>query len=910
MQPASKRRRTDASENEEVAMSDVSTDDESEEIQSDCSEYQPTSASEDSSEGEWLSKEAMEHANATRRRALIAYREQRNLSSEIKLYPRKVEFDVTKFKSSLEMLRQLRKERQKRQEQQFGVPSNESSSGGPEVAEAQKVVNQTNSYEKKIQNSRRRANCVPDEEDNYGAGIFKSRQILLSDDDDDDSDAKEETYVPMVSSIDETNSMEKDDDSETESLSCFPSLAEKGVRRRRVLVASDDESDSQDVSTSSPRVVPSAVKLRQLPTKSSKLNFEASCLEFFETADEDELSALPRCTKKMAKLIIEARPFRSFSKMIKLFEHRKGISTLVCDSYRHVIQLQNDMDKLLCDCERIAANLEGQVSQLKESSDSWVSKPALLSESLELKPYQLVGLNWLILLRKLGVSAVLADEMGLGKTVQVIAFLAYLKEHQVNHPNLIIVPSSTLDNWLSELNRWCPSLSVLTYYGNAEDRSFIRLEVDSGRLSGFDVVLTTYQLAVGSSQDRAFHKRLGINYAIFDEAHMLKSCNTARYKKLMQLNARQRILLTGTPLQNNLVELVSLMHFVMPDLFAKYAHNLKELLASFEFKNGVSSSCKDSKIEQAKRIMKTFTLRRLKSEVLEQLPKKHERLELCELTETQGPLYNQLMSYCSDVLREGAKDAAQSQGNLCAMFMQLRKAANHPLLLRSLYNEKTVRRMAKALFKNFKVPLEALYEDLLTKSDFDLHRLCCQHKKLFRLKLPVSAVLNSAKISALEKILPEAKSQGSKVLLFSQFTMVLDILEVYLQHKKYSYVRMDGSTPVVERKGLIDHFNASDVFIFLLSTRAGGLGVNLTSANVIILHDIDYNPHNDRQAEDRCHRVGQTKDVYVIKLIAKDTIDETMLACAQRKLLLERKVTAAEDNEEDIESLLRQVICN
>ncbi|CDW55531.1 SNF2 N and Helicase C domain containing protein, partial [Trichuris trichiura] len=606
--------------------------------------------------------------------------------------------------------------------------------------------------------------------------------------------------------------------------------------------------------------------------------FQNRCLDFFETADEDELA-------------------------IESFENRKGISTFVCDSYRHVIQLQNDMDTLLCDCEGIAADLESHVSRLKESSDSWVSKPALLSErlilhcrkqsglaflkfSLELKPYQLIGLNWLILLRKLGVSAVLADEMARDRMDL---------EKQCNIKSIIPILLLFHHNWLSELNRWCPSLSVLTYYGNAEDRSFIRLEVDSGRLSGFDVVLTTYQLAVGSSQDRAFHKRLGINYAIFDEAHMLKSCNTARYKKLMQLNARQRILLTGTPLQNNLVELVSLMHFVMPDLFAKYAHNLKELL--------------ESKIEQAKRIMKTFTLRRLKSEVLEQLPEKHERLELCELTETQAPLYNQLMSYCSD-------------GNVCAMFMQLRKAANHPLLLRSLYNEKAVRKMAKALFKV--LAAYSLYEDLLTKSDFDLHKLCCQHK-LFRLKLPVSAVLNSAKISALEKILPEAKSQGSKVLLFSQFTMVLDILEVYLQHKKYSYVRMDGSTPVVERKGLIDHFNGSDVFIFLLSTRAGGLGVNLTSANVIILHDIDYNPHNDRQAEDRCHRVGQTKDVYVIKLIAKDTIDETMLACAQRKLLLERKVTAAEDSkekgllfvscrhitfsdEEDIESLLRQVI--
>uniref|UniRef100_A0A5S6QSC2 SWI/SNF-related matrix-associated actin-dependent regulator of chromatin subfamily A containing DEAD/H box 1 homolog n=1 Tax=Trichuris muris TaxID=70415 RepID=A0A5S6QSC2_TRIMR len=897
---ASKRKRTNSSEDAEAVDSEVASDDESDEVQSNCSEYQPTSASDDSSEGEWLNREAMKQSYAARKRQLIAYREQRNLSSGLISHPPKVQFDTTKFKSSLEMLRHLREERQKRRQQQTGGSSKKLSAGcsnETEFIEAPKVVIPTNNCETKAQNVKKKANRIPDDEDSYGAGLLKSRQILLSDEDDDN-----EGVGCAVNSNDAIASNERDDDSGAESLSCFPSLGTKRVRKRKVLMASDDETDNQGDSSEAS----AEVELNQGVSKSSKLRFKAMCLQFFETANEDELAAVPRCSRRMAKLIIEARPFGSFDRMMKLFEDRKGISTVVCKSYKQSVQLQGSLDKLLHSCEKIAAKLEKHISQMKEHSKGWVSKLALLSDSLALKPYQLVGLNWLILLREHGVNAVLADEMGLGKTVQVIAFLAYLKEHQVNQPNLIIVPASTLDNWLSELNRWCSSLSVLTYYGSAEDRCYIRQEVDCGRLSGFDVVLTTYQMAVGNSQDRAFHKRLKINYAIFDEAHMLKSCTTTRYKKLMQVNARQRILLTGTPLQNNLVELVSLMHFVMPKLFMKYAHNLKELLACFEVKNTVSALFKSSKIEQAKRIMKPFTLRRLKSEVLEQLPKKHERLELCELTETQGPLYNQLMSYCSDVLRDDADGTEKSQGNLCAMFMQLRKAANHPLLLRSLYTDETVRKMAKVLFKKGKQPMEVFYEELLEKSDFALHKLCCQNKKLFRLKLPISAILNSAKISALERILPDAKSKGSKVLLFSQFTTVLDILETYLQHKKYTYVRLDGSTPVVARKGLIDHFNESDVFVFLLSTRAGGLGVNLTSANIIILHDIDYNPHNDRQAEDRCHRVGQTKDVYVVKLIAKNTIDETMLACAQKKLVLERKVTAADD-EEDIKSLLRQV---
>ncbi|KAL1237542.1 putative regulator of chromatin subfamily A [Trichinella spiralis] len=230
--------------------------------------------------------------------------------------------------------------------------------------------------------------------------------------------------------------------------------------------------------------------------------------------------------------------------------------------------------------------------------------------------------------------------------------------------------------------------------------------------------------------------------------------------------------------------------------------------------------------------------------------------------------------------------------------MKLRKAANHPLLLRWHYKEKKLNKIAKVVAKEKvykKFQLSEVVEDLMLKSDFEIHKLCCQHKKLNRLKLSDSAINDSGKLIALDGILAEAKQQGNKVLLFSQFVIVLDVLEEFLNLKQIRYLRLDGQTPVVERQQLIDMFNSSeDIFIFLLSTRAGGLGINLTSANVIVLYDIDYNPHNDRQAEDRCHRVGQKKDVHVIKLISKDTVDESMLACANKKLELERQITTAD----------------
>lgn len=245
--------------------------------------------------------------------------------------------------------------------------------------------------------------------------------------------------------------------------------------------------------------------------------------------------------------------------------------------------------------------------------------------------------------------------------------------------------------------------------------------------------------------------------------------------------------------------------------------------------------------------------------------------------------------------------------------MQLRKMANHPLLHRQQYSSRRLATMSRLMIKepshrdSDPVLIE---EDMAVMSDFELHRLCQQYPALQEHQLTTEQLLDSGKFHHLAPLLTNLKEQGHRVALFSQFTMMLDVLEVLLKHHKHRYIRMDGSTPISDRIVLIDQFNTDrDIFVFLLSTRAGGLGINLTSANVVILHDIDCNPYNDKQAEDRCHRVGQTRDVKVIKLISKDTIEDAMLRIGQRKLKLEQDMTATEGDEDtipdDMASLLK-----
>ncbi|KAM9455793.1 SWI/SNF-related matrix-associated actin-dependent regulator of chromatin subfamily A containing DEAD/H box 1b isoform 2-T2 [Clarias gariepinus] len=616
---------------------------------------------------------------------------------------------------------------------------------------------------------------------------------------------------------------------------------------------------------------------------------KAQILDFFQKATVDELTLIAGCSVKKAQKIIELRPYQTWSSLDDVLHRGNGLSAELLTGCREVLREREVVQGLMVKCEKISRDMAELVQQGLGS----MKQPDILNSSFELKPYQLIGLSWLTLLHKNQLSGILADEMGLGKTIQVISFLAHLYEEGNRGPHLITVPSSTLDNWVRELNLWCPSLKVLVYYGSVEERKCIRYEILNEEVD-YNIIVSTYNLAIGNSSDRSLFRKLRLQYAVFDEGHMLKNMSSLRYRHLMGINAKKRLLLTGTPLQNNLLELMSLLNFIMPNMFSSSTSQIAKM---FSMKSSEEqSSFEKDRIAHAKLIMKPFILRRIKSEVLKQLPAKEEQIEFCSMSQKQQQLYDALFSKLKS-------SSNTEKRELTNVMMQLRKMANHPLLHRQYYSSKRLSAMSRLMLKepsHRESDPALIEEDMAVMSDFELHRLCQQYTALHEHQLTTEQLLDSGKLHLLTPLLTNLKEQGHRVALFSQFTMMLDILEVLLKHHKHRYIRMDGSTPMSDRIVLIDQFNTDrDIFVFLLSTRAGGLGINLTSANIVILHDIDCNPYNDKQAEDRCHRVGQTRNVKVIKLISKDSIEDAMLRIGQRKLKLEQDMTATEEADED-----------
>ncbi|KAG7208704.1 hypothetical protein KM043_014907 [Ampulex compressa] len=633
-------------------------------------------------------------------------------------------------------------------------------------------------------------------------------------------------------------------------------------------------------------------------------------LEFMQNAVASELLLMSQCSQKKANAIIEARPFENWRDLVEKFQNSKYLDTELLNSAQVLLATRHVLENLMKKCLRLSTNIEKAVAA---GVSAITKQPKGLSPNLTLAPYQMVGLNWLAVMHGQNVNGILADEMGLGKTVQVIAFLTYLKEADLidekDGPHLIVVPSSTMENWSNELERWSPGLNVVQYYGSQEERKEMRMGWRNGDLDDVDVLLTTYNLISSTPEERRLFRVMPIHYVVFDEAHMLKNMGTARYENLVRINAKHRILLTGTPLQNNLLELMSLLIFVMPSLFAGKQADLKSLFSknpkvAAVKKNSEQPLFEQEQVKNAKQIMRPFVLRRLKVEVLRDLPNKSDRIIRCALTKKQRALYTNLVA-------EFSAEADQSnEVNGVGMMMQLRKLANHPLLMRDYYNESKIKvisgRLAKESGYKQKNP-DYIFEDLQWMSDYQINQLTRVYKSLAGLGLPQELIPEAGKLKQLDLLLPQLKEKGHRVLIFSQFTMVLDILEEYMSIRGQKFLRMDGSTPVTERQSLIDEYTEDEsIFIFLLSTRAGGLGINLTAADTVIIHDIDFNPYNDKQAEDRCHRVGQKRPVSIIRLLGEGTIEEGMYEIAQEKLHLEQQITGTEENEStDKKSVLK-----
>ncbi|AAS53332.1 AFL040Wp [Eremothecium gossypii ATCC 10895] len=455
-----------------------------------------------------------------------------------------------------------------------------------------------------------------------------------------------------------------------------------------------------------------------------------------------------------------------------------------------------------------------------------------------LRPYQVQGVNWLVSLHKNNLAGILADEMGLGKTLQTITFLGYLRYIEKKRgPFLVIAPKSTLNNWQREINRWTPDVDAFILQGDKEERA--RLCQERLLACNFDVAIASYEIII---REKASFKKIDWEYIVIDEAHRIKNEESMLSQVLREFSSRNRLLITGTPLQNNLHELWALLNFLLPDIFSDSA--------AFDewFSSEASDDDKDKIVKQLHTILQPFLLRRIKSDVETSLLPKKELNLYVGMSSMQRKWYKQILEKDLDAVN-GSNGSKESKTRLLNIMMQLRKCCNHPYLFDGAEPG----------------PPYTTDEHL---------------------------VYNSAKLKVLDKLLKKLKEDGSRVLIFSQMSRLLDILEDYCYFRGYEYCRIDGSTAHEDRIEAIDEYNAPDSrkFIFLLTTRAGGLGINLTTADVVVLYDSDWNPQADLQAMDRAHRIGQKKQVKVFRLVTDNSVEEKILERATQKLRLDQLV--------------------
>ncbi|KAF2226673.1 SNF2 family DNA-dependent ATPase domain-containing protein [Elsinoe ampelina] len=738
-----------------------------------------------------------------------------------------------------------------------------------------------------------------------------------------------------------------------------------------------------------------------------------------------------------------------------------------------------------------------------------VSQPKMLT--CQLKEYQLKGLNWLVNLYEQGINGILADEMGLGKTVQSISVMSYLAEvHNIWGPFLVIAPASTLHNWQQEITKFVPTLKVLPYWGNAKDRKVLRKFWDRKHItyskeSPFHVLVTSYQLVV---QDTAYFQKIKWQYMILDEAQAIKSSQSSRWKALLGFHCRNRLLLTGTPIQNNMQELWALLHFIMPSLFDSHDEFSDWFSKDIESHAQSNTKLNEDQLKRLHMILKPFMLRRVKKHVQKELGDKVEEDVYCDLTYRQRAYYTSLRNKISfmELIEKAAVGDDQDTATLMNLVMQFRKVCNHPDLferaditspmsmstwaetasfmregfqinvaysvkntveywvpkklisgggrldlpgpdnlqagwrkkhvnhLMSIYDPEHIRsssegqggfswlrfvdsspgelsKLSHSTFAERLLDLAAqkkpnsLDEDLrddgekpfvpahsmlnivkpLTRKPLaevadgsnlqkllniaqfagdetgytviercaiprasapPIELICPSQESLLekensffnvplrRALYPISTsterallranvppsqypvtnllpapdsekqrftniqvpsmlrfVSDCGKLAKLDELLRQLKPEGHRVLLYFQMTRMIDLMEEYLTYRNYKYCRLDGSTKLEDRRDTVAAFQSNpEIFVFLLSTRAGGLGINLTSADTVIFYDSDWNPTIDSQAMDRAHRLGQTKQVTVYRLITRGTIEERIRKRALQKEEVQRVV--------------------
>jgi len=510
---------------------------------------------------------------------------------------------------------------------------------------------------------------------------------------------------------------------------------------------------------------------------------------------------------------------------------------------------------------RPTASNQNQYYNIAHQIRETVTEQASIMVYGKLKEYQIKGLEWLVSLYNNNLNGILADEMGLGKTIQTIALITYLMVAKKNNgPYLIIVPLSTLSNWQLEFDRWAPTVIKIPYKGSPNLRRSLQYQLKHTK---FNVLLTTYEYII---KDKAHLSKIKWKYMIIDEGHRMKN----HHCKLTQiLNthycAPHRLLLTGTPLQNKLPELWALLNFLLPSIF-KCCNTFEQWFNAPFATTGEKVELNEEEtvliIRRLHKVLRPFLLRRLKKEVESQLPDKVEYVVKCDMSALQRIVYRHMQNK-GVLLTDGSEKDKKGRGGcrtLLNSIMQLRKICNHPFMFQHI----------EEAFAEFTGQSGGIV------SGPDVYRA-------------------SGKFELLDRILPKLKATNHRVLLFCQMTTLMTIMEDYFNFRGFKYLRLDGTTKADDRGDLLKVFNnpESDVFIFMLSTRAGGLGLNLQSADTVVIFDSDWNPHQDLQAQDRAHRIGQKNEVRVLRLVSVNSVEERILAAAKYKLNLDEKVIQA-----------------
>lgn len=466
----------------------------------------------------------------------------------------------------------------------------------------------------------------------------------------------------------------------------------------------------------------------------------------------------------------------------------------------------------------------------------------------DLMPYQLEGLNWLYFKYYSRHPAILADEMGLGKTIQIISLLSVLHSQWSVGPFLIVAPNSTISNWKREFQKWAPQMRVAAYWGEkttrqiVEDYEVVHTDV-AGKPLKVHALVTSYNTV---ETDSALLKKYAWACLVVDEGQRLKNDEAILFKTLSEYRVNHRILLTGTPLQNNTKELFNLLQFLDPKKM-----RASELDARFDIE-------RQDSLTELHQLLQPYFLRRTKAQVLKFLPKKNEVIVPVTMSTLQKSLMRSILSKNAELMRLVMSRASQGRPiqnynntSLGNILQQVRKILSHPFI--------------------YSPDIEEQVEDE-KQTIINLTNAC-------------------AKLQLLSHLLPALKARGHRVLVFCQYIMMLDILEDWLTAIGVRHCRIDGNTPSSERQESIDQFNRDpDITCFLLSTRAGGVGINLATADTVIIYDADFNPHQDLQAVARAHRIGQKNNVVVFTLVTRNTAEEKILQIGRKKLVLDQLI--------------------